>query len=88
MSDIPTQTLSQVINFKEMHSLCTFIKFLPPYSSNRKLGTCFEMSHLKLAQLEKFKNSQSEEQRCLPQTNAVNSSWETHFKFPQGDTVV
>ena len=32
------------------------------------------MSHLKLAQLEKFKNSQLKEQKCLPETHTVNSS--------------
>lgn len=65
----------------------SFSIFLPPCSPNKKLGNCFEMSHLKLAQLEKFKNSQLEEQRCLPETNTVNSSSLTHFKFPQGDRV-
>lgn len=58
-----------------------------PHVPNRKLGNCFEISHLKLAQLEKFKNSQLEEQRCLPETNTVNSSSSVHSKFPQGDKI-
>lgn len=89
MPHTPTQPLAyRAINFQEMLSVFELICLpLPPYSSNRKLGNCFAMSHLKLAQLEEFKNSQSEEQRCLPETNAVSSSAEPHFEFPQGDTV-
>lgn len=64
-----------LIVYSSLNKLSWVVSSMPLlHSPNRNLAKCFKMSHLKLAQLEKFKNSQLKEQRCLPETHTVNSS--------------